>query len=68
MYWLLVTQNLDNKSGETILGSQVEVLATLPGRAAKLVSEGVNINADKKAGDILQLGRVIYLGQVSIQS
>lgn len=35
----------------------MEVLATLPERAVKLVSEGVNINADKEAGGILQLGQ-----------
>lgn len=35
------------------MGSRVEVLATLPGRAAKLASEGVDIRADKEAGDII---------------
>ncbi|KAB8258055.1 class I glutamine amidotransferase-like protein [Aspergillus pseudonomiae] len=35
------------------IATQVEVLATLPGRAAKLASEGRNIDADKEAGDII---------------
>lgn len=33
--------------------SEVEVLASLPGRAARLASEGKNIDADKEAGDII---------------
>lgn len=32
---------------------QVEVLASLPGRAARLASEGKDIDADREAGDII---------------
>lgn len=39
--------------GNTELSHQVEVLASLPGRAAKLVEEAKDINADKDAGDIV---------------
>ena len=46
-------ENIVAPSSHNDTGSQVEILATLPGRAAKLVSEGVNISADKEAGDIV---------------
>ncbi|KAH8425522.1 pyridoxal 5'-phosphate synthase subunit PdxT [Aspergillus melleus] len=35
------------------VATDVEILATLPGRAAKLASEGRNIDAEKEAGDII---------------
>lgn len=35
------------------LARDVEVLASLPGRAARLANEGKNINADKDIGDIV---------------
>ena len=35
------------------MAHQVEVLASLPGRAARLASEGKNIDADKETGDII---------------
>lgn len=35
------------------LSHQVEVLASLPGRTAKLTEEGKDINADKDVGDIV---------------
>lgn len=37
---------------ETI-AREVEVLASLPGRAARLANEGKEINADKDTGDIV---------------
>lgn len=42
-----------DKLAREAMGNQVEVLAALPGRAARLASEGVNIDADKEAGDIV---------------
>jgi 5'-phosphate synthase pdxT subunit len=42
-----------DQAAQEAIGSQVEVLASLPGRAARLASEGKNIDADKEAGDII---------------
>lgn len=58
-------QGTENSNEETVvapsvpgkdsaeLSHQVEVLASLPGRAAKLVEEAKDINADKDVGDIV---------------
>lgn len=40
-------------AAKAAMENEVEVLASLPGRAAKLASEGKNINADEEAGDII---------------
>ena len=42
-----------DSAARAAMENEVEVLASLPGRAAKLASEGKNINADEEAGDII---------------
>lgn len=42
-----------DQAARAAMGNEVEVLASLPGRAARLASEGKNIDADKEAGDII---------------
>lgn len=47
------SRSAKDELAQSAMGSGVEVLATLPGRAAKLASEGVDIHADEEAGDII---------------
>ncbi|KAI9927639.1 hypothetical protein ASPWEDRAFT_118751 [Aspergillus wentii DTO 134E9] len=42
-----------DQAAREAMADQVEVLASLPGRAARLASEGRNIDADKETGDII---------------
>ena len=42
-----------DEAAREAMAHQVEVLASLPGRAARLASEGKNIDADKETGDII---------------
>ena len=42
-----------DEAAREAMAHQVEVLARLPGRAARLASEGKNIDADKETGDII---------------
>ncbi|PKY02760.1 pyridoxine [Aspergillus campestris IBT 28561] len=43
----------EGHAAQDAMADDVEVLATLPGRAAKLASEGRNIDADRETGDII---------------
>ena len=45
--------SVKDNTAQDELSHQVEVLASLPGRAAKLVEEAKGINADRDAGDIV---------------
>ncbi|KAE8144865.1 class I glutamine amidotransferase-like protein [Aspergillus avenaceus] len=47
------SKHAKDQAARDAMGTDVEVLATLPGRAARLASEGRNIDADKEAGDII---------------
>ena len=47
------SRNAKDELAREAMGTEVEVLATLPGRTAKLVSQGVDIDAEKEAGDII---------------
>jgi 5'-phosphate synthase pdxT subunit len=47
------SKHAKDQAARDAMETHVEVLATLPGRAAKLASEGMNIDADKEAGDII---------------
>ncbi|KAE8352976.1 pyridoxine [Aspergillus coremiiformis] len=47
------SKHAKDQAARDAMATQVEVLATLPGRAAKLASEGRNIDADKETGDII---------------
>lgn len=42
-----------DQAARVTMANQVEVLASLPGRAARLASEGKNIDADQETGDII---------------
>lgn len=42
-----------DQDAQAAMDNHVEVLASLPGRAARLAGEGKNIEADKEAGDII---------------
>lgn len=46
-------KNPQGHAAQAAMADDVEVLATLPGRAAKLASEGRNIDADRETGDII---------------
>lgn len=47
------SRQANDQLAQAAMGSQVEVLASLPGRAARLADDGKNIDADKDAGDII---------------
>ncbi|KAF7594530.1 hypothetical protein BBP40_008977 [Aspergillus hancockii] len=47
------SKHAKDQAARDAMATHVEVLATLPGRVAKLASEGRNIDADKEAGDII---------------
>ncbi|KAF5865162.1 hypothetical protein ETB97_005066 [Aspergillus alliaceus] len=47
------SKHAKDQAARDAIATEVEVLATLPGRAAKLASDGRNIDADKEAGDII---------------
>ncbi|KAB8231778.1 class I glutamine amidotransferase-like protein [Aspergillus alliaceus] len=47
------SKHAKDQAARDAMATEVEVLATLPGRAAKLASDGRNIDADKEAGDII---------------
>lgn len=47
------SKNPEGHAAQVAMADDVEVLATLPGRAAKLASEGRNIDAERETGDII---------------
>lgn len=47
------SRSIKNEAAREELAHQVEVLASLPGRAARLANEGKDIKVDKDTGDIV---------------
>ncbi|PYI08904.1 SNO glutamine amidotransferase [Aspergillus sclerotiicarbonarius CBS 121057] len=47
------SRQAEDETARQAMADSVEVLATLPGRAAKLASQGTHIDADKETGDII---------------
>ncbi|PYH95778.1 pyridoxine [Aspergillus ellipticus CBS 707.79] len=47
------SRQAEDEAARQAMADNVEVLATLPGRAARLASQGTHIDADKETGDII---------------